>query len=274
VRYWIETFDIDGLRLDSANVLDFDFMNELRRFTEAIKKDFWLMGEVVHGDYGRWINERALHSVTNYELYKSLYSSHNDENLFELAYSMTREFGENGLYRDFTLYNFVDNHDQNRLASIVDNPAYLYTIYILLFTAPGIPSIYYGSEWGVKGEKKDGSDAGIRQYIDIRNVKKDEPDLEGVIKKLAAIRRDSAALRQGDYKQVYIQYKRPFIFERTVQNETIVVAINSSGRTEIVNLSQYRSKFYDMLNDEVIEPRNLAKLSLSPHWGRVLRLEV
>ena len=80
VRFWIETFDVDGIRLDAADVLDFDFMRALRQTVDAAKPDFWLMGEVIHGDYSRWANERTLHSVTDYALHKGLFSGHNDHN--------------------------------------------------------------------------------------------------------------------------------------------------------------------------------------------------
>ncbi|MCL2881079.1 MAG: alpha-amylase family glycosyl hydrolase, partial [Treponema sp.] len=162
-RFWIDTFDIDGMRLDAANVLDFGFMSGLRRVTEERKPDFWLMGEVVAGDYTRWVNASTLHSVTNYILYKSLFSSHNDNNLHELAYCLQNSVPDNGL----PLYMFLDNHDQNRIASNVSNPAYLNTLYALLFTLPGVPSVYYGSEWGIRGVKKSNSDQDLRPYIDI-----------------------------------------------------------------------------------------------------------
>ena len=140
-RFWIDTFDIDGMRLDAADVLDFGFMAGLRRITEERKKDFWLMGEVVHGNYSKWVNDSILHSVTNYILYKSLFSSHNDNNLFELAYCIKNSVPDNGL----PLYTFLDNHDQSRIASKVVKPEFLNTLYTLLFTLPGIPSVYYGS---------------------------------------------------------------------------------------------------------------------------------
>ena len=66
VRFWVAEFDIDGLRLDAADVLDFDFMRALRGLAGEVKPDFWLMGEVIHGEYTRWVNEQTLHSVTNY----------------------------------------------------------------------------------------------------------------------------------------------------------------------------------------------------------------
>ena len=90
IRYWIDTFDIDGIRLDCANVMDFQFMKEMRAATAPMKKDFWLMGEVIHGEYSRWVNDEMLHSVTNYELHKSLYSGLNDHNFFEIAHNVRR----------------------------------------------------------------------------------------------------------------------------------------------------------------------------------------
>src|SRR3954454_19668752 len=85
VRMWIEEFGIDGLRLDAADVLDLGFQRELAEFCRSLRPDFWIMGEVIQGDYRRWINEGRLDSVTNYELHKGLYSSHNERNLFEIA---------------------------------------------------------------------------------------------------------------------------------------------------------------------------------------------
>ena len=69
IRFWVDKFDIDGIRLDAADVLDFDFMKGLRRVANEVKPEFWLMGEVIHGDYSRWANPEMLHSVTNYELW-------------------------------------------------------------------------------------------------------------------------------------------------------------------------------------------------------------
>ncbi len=83
IRFWVDEFDIDGIRLDCANILDFNFMKEMRTKTASMKPDFWLMGEVIHGDYSRWVNPEMLHSVTNYELHKSIYSGFNDHNFFE-----------------------------------------------------------------------------------------------------------------------------------------------------------------------------------------------
>jgi glycosidase len=265
-RFWIDTFDIDGMRLDAANVLDFNFMTDLRRVTEDKKGDFWLMGEVVHGDYTRWVNTSALHSVTNYILYKSLFSSHNENNLFELAYCLQNSVPNNGL----PLYTFLDNHDQSRIASVVSNPAHLSTLYTLLYTMPGIPSVYYGSEWGFKGIKKNGSDQNLRPYINIENRSAYDTWLTGHISRLAFVRQRENALKYGNYKQIYLDYNRPFVFERSYENEQIYIAVNIADYDEVINLSACNSTgFLDLLQEEYIPVPD--RIQLKPHSARVLK---
>ena len=93
VRQWVEKFDIDGLRLDVAYCLDENFLRRLRAFTDGLKPDFFLLGEMLHGDYNRLVNDSMLHSSTNYECYKGLYSSFNSLNMFEINHSLMRQFG-------------------------------------------------------------------------------------------------------------------------------------------------------------------------------------
>src|SRR5262249_18836066 len=115
IRTWVDLFGIDGLRLDAADSLDLDFQQAVAAYCHGLRTDFWVMGEVIHGDYRRWVNPTTLDSVTNYEVYKGLYSSHNDRNYFEIAYSLNRQFGPEGIYRDLFLTSFVDNHDVDRV---------------------------------------------------------------------------------------------------------------------------------------------------------------
>ena len=262
-RFWIDTFDTDGMRLDSANVLDFDFMRRLRQMTSGAKPDFWLMGEVVAGDYARWVNADTLHSVTNYIIYKSLFSSHNDNNLFELANCLRQAVPNNG----FGLYNFLDNHDQPRIASNVKNPAFLYTLYALLFTLPGLPSIYYGSEWGIQGQKENGSDAPLRPYIDIANPPADPMGLAAYIQKLAAVREGQNPLKYGGYRQVYLAYHKPFVFERSCGNERVLVAVNIGDMDETVQLSGV-GNLRDLLSGECFTSGAVA---IASHSARILR---
>jgi len=266
VRFWIDTFNIDGMRLDAADVLDFGFMADLRRITEERKQDFWLMGEVVHGDYSKWVNNTTLHSVTNYILYKSLFSSHNDNNLFELSYCIKNSVPNNGL----PLCTFLDNHDQNRIASNVSNPAYLNTLYTLLFTLPGIPVIYYGSEWGFQGIKEHNSDQSLRPYIDIDKRSSYSTWLTELISKLVFLRHREKALKYGDYHHIYLDYKRPFIFLRTYGNERVYIVVNINAQDEVVYIGSHNSYgLWDLLNEEHIGDPN--QIVLKPYSARILK---
>lgn len=225
VRGWIEEFDIDGLRLDVAYLLQEDFLRRLRSFTQGIKPDFYLLGEMLHGDYNRLMNDSMLHSATNYECYKGLFSSFNSMNLFEIVHSLLRQFGPENwtLYRGKHLLNFVDNHDVTRVASILNNEKHLPLIYALLFGMPGIPCIYYGSEWGARARKEEG-DPALRACFDapVGN------ELTDWITRLIRIKRESESLNYGDFRSVLLTNKQ-CIFERKSENERILVAINADG---------------------------------------------
>jgi glycosidase len=229
IRFWIRTFDIDGIRLDCADCLDFDFMKQMRQMTEHEKEDFWLMGEVIHGDYGRWANEEMLHSVTNYELHKGLYSGHNDHNYFEIAHTIRREFDENGgIYRGRTLYSFVDNHDVDRIMSKLNNKEHIYPVYTLLYTLPGIPSIYYGSEWGIEGKKEGACDDGMRPALNLEEEKKNNrhPKLTEHIRALGDFRKGNQALAEGVYRELVLT-NRQYAFARILNDQAVLVAVNN-----------------------------------------------
>jgi len=231
VRAWVSEFGIDGLRLDVAYILDMDFLHELTSFCHGLKPDFWLLGEVVHGDYSRWANPQTLDSVTNYEAYKGLYSSLLDKNYFEIAYSLNREFGADGLYKDIALYNFADNHDVDRVASKLTDPVQLFPLYLLLFTMPGVPSIYYGSEWGLSGQRTPQDDSALRPCLDLNEMQRNapQPRLPEVIARLAALRASLPALRRGAYRQLYVSHEQ-LAFARFTNDQYVVVLLNSSDR--------------------------------------------
>lgn len=225
VRFWVETFDIDGLRLDVAYLLDHDFVRRLRSFCDGLKKDFFLVGEILHGDYKTLVNDQMLHSCTNYECYKGLYSSFNSMNLFEINHSLLRQFGPEGwtLYKGLHLMTFVDNHDVSRVASILTNEKHLPLIYALAFGMPGIPCIYYGSEWGAKGNKSDG-DLALRPSFE----EPVENELTEFVGKLSAAKKGSKALNYGGFRSVVLTNKQ-CIFERAVEGERVLVAINADS---------------------------------------------
>ena len=168
VKGWIDEFDIDGLRLDVAYCLDRNFMKRLRSFCQELKPDFALIGEVLFGDYNQIVNDEMLHSCTNYECYKGIYSSFNSMNMFEIAHSLNRQYGPEQwcIYRGKHLMSFVDNHDVTRIASILTNKNHLPLTYGLFLGMPGVPCIYYGSEWGEEGVKAPDNDYALRPCFD------------------------------------------------------------------------------------------------------------
>lgn len=223
VQYWIDEFDIDGLRLDVAYCLDENFVRTLRSFTTEKKPDFFLLGEMLHGDYNRLMNDSMLHSVTNYECYKGLYSSFNSMNMFEINHSLLRQFGSENwtLYKGKHLLSFVDNHDVTRVASILSNEKHLPLIYAMCFGMPGIPCVYYGSEWGTRADKSQG-DPALRPCFE----QPEWNELSEFISKLAEAKKNSEALNYGGFRSVLLT-NRQCIFERASGHERVMVAINA-----------------------------------------------
>jgi glycosidase len=281
VKYWIEEFKIDGLRLDAADCLELDFIEELVDFCKEIKSDFWLLGEIIHGDYRTWTGQGMLDSVTNYECYKGLYSSHNDKNYFEIAHSLERQFGEKGKYKNLPLYSFVDNHDVNRIASTLNQASHLYPIHILLFTIPGVPSIYYGSEWGIAGQKNNHSDAPLRPELNFARVSQESlnKDLATTITELSEIYHDSSALKYGDYQQLLIKNEQ-FVFARVSEEEIIVTALNLSDEEielefELDLPVTNANKLLDLIDESVsfrVNDNGKVKIDMPSCWGRIMKL--
>lgn len=246
IKGWVEEFDIDGLRLDVAYCLDHDFLRRLRSFCDGLKPDFFLVGETLHGDYNQWMNDSMLHSVTNYECYKGLYSSFNSMNMFEINHSLLRQFGPDNwtLYKGKHLLSFVDNHDVTRVASILSNENHLPLIYALAFGMPGIPCVYYGSEWGAKARKEEG-DPALRACFE----KPEWNDLTTFISKLAEAKKHSNALNYGDFRSVLLT-NRQCIFERKTDSERVLVAINADDQPFMAHFDAGCGTAVDLITEE------------------------
>jgi glycosidase len=274
VESWLRDFDIDGLRLDAADVVDLDFQRALASLCRGIKPEFWLVGEVVHGDYRRWVNPQTLDSATNYEAYKGLYSSLADHNYFEIAYALNRQFGPGGMYAGLPLYNFVDNHDQDRVAGRLAESRLLYPLYALLFTMPGIPSIYYGSEWGMNARRRPGDDSPVRPALELAAGPSlgVEPALADAIGRLASMRSATAALRRGSYAQLHVAAEQ-FGFIREIDGESVVVLLNASDRPiELAVPAPRNGEWHDLLNGgSVSVAGGVLRAQIPASWARVLR---
>lgn len=233
IRFWVSEFDIDGIRLDAADVLDFNYMKCMRRVANEIKPDFWLMGEVIHGDYNRWANAETLHSVTNYHLHKALYSGHNDHNYFEIAHTVKRLNDMGGL----KLYNFVDNHDVERIFTKLSNKNHFAPTHILLYTLPGVPSIYYGSEFGIEGKKERFSDDSLRPALSLADYADaaEKNACTKLVSALGKLRQNTPALSYGDYKELSLTTGQ-YAFARNHNGKSVIITVNNADNEAFFNV--------------------------------------
>lgn len=269
IQFWIDTFAIDGIRLDCANVLDFNFMKEMRQKTSTMKEDFWLMGEVIHGDYARWVNPEMLHSVTNYELHKSLYSGFNDHNFFEIAHNVRRL---EAIHRK--LYTFVDNHDEDRIASKLKIKEHLLPVYTCLFTLPGIPSVYYGGEWGVEGKRTRTSDEELRPALKAGQDEELHVPLTDWIGMLGKIHQENPEYHDGIYQELLLT-NRQYAFARKAEKSICITAVNNDDQDVTIHVPVpiHASTAENLFTGDVlpIENGKLA-LSLEGNGGVVLKI--
>ncbi|MFP3155062.1 cyclomaltodextrinase [Lachnospiraceae bacterium ZAX-1] len=259
IAFWIDYFDIDGLRIDVAYRLPPEFVRCLRSFCDNKKKDFFLVGEMMHGDHTRLMNPAMLHSATNYDCYTGLHSSFNEMNMFTIIHSLLNQFGpENwSLYKNKHLFSFVDNHDVSRIASLMKNVEHLPLVYALCFGMPGIPCIYYGSEWGFKAAKQDG-DPALRPSFD----QPEWTELTEFISHIAQAKVNSDALNYGDFTSILLT-DRQCIFQRKTDKERVLVAINADSEDYVAHFNAECGRAVDLISGK---PHDFGGGSLIPAY--------
>lgn len=266
VRYWVQEWGIDGLRLDVCYSLPPWFMEMLRRTVNELKEDFFLVGEVIHiGNFAQHVCPERLDSVTNYECYKGMISAFNSNNLFEIEHSLTRLFSAQpwALYTGKPLMNFVDNHDVERAATALKEKRNLLNLYTLLFTMPGIPCLYYGSEYGAEGDKSE-NDYKLRPPFSAID-REAQPALYKHIAALCAFRKTSRALAYGSYCKATLQNTN-VSFVREADGEKLIVAVNIGGGDVTVRVEEAEG-----VNVFTGETRNLNDIYLPPYTASIYR---
>ena len=249
VGMWMDEFGIDGIRLDVAYMLNRTFMKNLVDFARDRNPEMVFIGEMLHGDYSTLVNHHMLDSATNYECYKGLYSSFNTHNMHEIGYSLNRQFGPEPwtLYQGLPLYSFVDNHDVMRIATQLTDEKHLPLINALMFAMPGVPSVYYGSEWGIEGFKEPGSDDALRPRVKPEDLKQGE--LYQYIAKLSEVRKHSQALKDGGYREIRTE-QDIIAFEREAGEERMIFALNAGSEEYTLHFDARAGKGTDLLTGE------------------------
>ena len=215
---------VDGWRLDAAYAVPPAFWRPVLERLRVAHPDVWVVGEMIHGDYAGYVTASGLDSVTQYELWKATWSALNDRNFFELAHALTRH-GE--LLPQFLPQTFVGNHDVTRIASKLGDAAHLPHALALLAVLPGVPSIYYGDEYGLTGVKEDraGGDDAVRPAFPAEPPE-DPAELGGP---------DAARTLALHQELIAVRRRHPWITGGTVMepdhlsNEAIVVRVEGGG---------------------------------------------
>jgi cyclomaltodextrinase len=225
--------------------------------------DFHAQFRCIGTNYNQIVNDEMLHSCTNYECYKGIYSSFNSMNMFEIAHSLNRQYGPEQwcIYRGKHLMSFVDNHDVTRIASILTNKNHLPLTYGLLL---GVPCIYYGSEWGEEGVKAPNNDYALRPCFE-------EPkpnELTEEIKKMIHVRTGSNALCHGSYRNVVLT-NHQLIFERRTDDERMLVAINASDAPFTAHNGELGGTMTDLLTGNEIQMSG--QLEMPPYSVQYLK---
>jgi cyclomaltodextrinase len=226
MTYWCDR-GVDAWRLDAAYAVPPSFWREVLPRVRDRHPGVWTVGEVLHGDYAGYVADSGVDSVTQYELWKAVWSSLNDRNLFELAHAVRRH-GE--MVRAFLPQTFVGNHDVTRLASRLDDPRSLPLALALLFALPGVPTVYYGDEFGMRGVKEDraGGDDDVRPRLP-ESAEPPGPEAASVAdlhRVLIGVRRRHPWLADADVEEPDV-----------LSNDVLAVRLTSAGNTLAVVLN-------------------------------------
>lgn len=160
MAHWLRR-GADGWRLDAAYAVPQRFWSAVLPRVREMHPEAWFVGELIHGDYAAVVGEAGFDSVTQYELWKAIWSSLNDGNFYELDWALQRH---NGFVESFPPLTFIGNHDVTRIASRLENSDHQAHALVLLMTVGGVPSVYAGDELGFLGIKEErfGGDDAIR----------------------------------------------------------------------------------------------------------------
>ena len=224
------------------------------------------MGEVIHGDYSRWVNDAALHSVTDYALHKALYSGHNDYNYFEIAHTVKYISGMGPIMDK--LYSFTDNHDVARIYSKLQNKEHFPLVHILLYTLPGIPSIYYGSEYAIPGEKERYSDASLRPALNLEELKKGPDPYSKLFSLLGRLRQTNPVLSGGAYRELLLT-NRQYAFAREKAGEQMIIALNCDEKAASLALPEEGNFMEAFTGEEKESKGGILALELEGCQGQI-----
>lgn len=220
MAHWLRR-GADGWRLDAAYAVPDRFWAQVLPPVRQEFPEAWFLGEVIHGDYSATVSASTFDSVTQYELWKAIWSSLNDANFHELDWALKRH---NEFLETFVPLTFVGNHDVTRIASQLENSAHLEHALVLLLTTGGTPSIYAGDESayrGVKEERRGGDDAVRPEFTDAP----EDSDSLRLHQYLIGLRRRHPWLHTAKTFPLLLTNTR-YVYRTIAGSESLIVALN------------------------------------------------
>jgi len=225
MAHWLDR-GADGWRLDAAYAVPEAFWARVLPRVRRSHPEAWFVAEVIHGDYVGFVEGSGVDSVTQYELWKAVWSSLNDGNFHELDWALQRH---NDFLSCFAPQTFVGNHDVTRIASRLDRSAHLAHALVLLFTTGGVPTIYAGDELGYRGVKEEriGGDDAVRPEFGSPPEQLDEANREVLTlhQYLIGLRRRHPWLHDATTSALYLQ-NTGYAYQTRHGDDALIVALN------------------------------------------------
>jgi glycosidase len=236
MSHWLNR-GADGWRLDAAYAVPQRFWSQVLPRVREAHPDAWFVGEVIHGDYAGMVAQAGYDAITQYELWKAIWSSLNDGNFHELNWALRRH---NEFLQAFVPQTFIGNHDVTRIASKLDESQHVAHALVLLMTLGGVPTIYAGDEFGFRGVKEDraGGDDAVRPEFGTPPLQADAwgQEMFALHRFLIGLRRRHPWLHTARSAPLTVE-NRSYVYETRSGDHTLVVALNIDDAPLSLDLS-------------------------------------
>jgi glycosidase len=271
MAHWLKR-GADGWRLDAAYTVPQQFWAATLPKVRELHPDAWIVGELIHGDYAAVVEEATFDSATQYELWKAIWSSLNDGNLFELDWALQRH---NTFLASFAPLTFIGNHDVTRIASQLENSDHLPHALVLLLTIGGVPSIYAGDEFGFRAVKEEryGGDDAVRPEFASPPLQLDDSGAEvwRLHQFLVGLRRRHPWLHAATTTSLRLANQH-YVYETRSGDDALVVALNIDDEPMRLMLSELGAGRAEVVAGSAAPPPDVVdEVIVEAHGWRILR---